>query len=929
MEIRKCGDQGKGLGHDASCMRGGARAIVTNWPLIGRREELSIIEHALDGGRSRGLLLAGAPGVGKTRLAREALAAAEAAGCDTNWAVASRAVAAIPFGALAHLLPPAEENPTHLQVLQQAGKWMAERAGGRRVVLGIDDAHMLDDASAALLFHLVINDIAFVVATLPTGEPAPGPVTALWKEGIAERLEVQALARAEVGELIEAALGGPVEGLTKEWLWQLSRGNILYLRELVLGGRQAGDLACSEGMWRWHGPISAPPQLAELIQLRIGTMPPVLRDLGELVAFGEPLALSVLITAGVCAAEVEAAERAGLLASEEAGSDIRVRLGHPLFGEVIRAQTPQIRRRTVHAMLAEAVGSVGGFQPEDAVRIAVWHLEAGTLPEPALLVAAASWALAALDYQLAEHLCRAAAEAGSNWQAERLLAQALVGQGKAGPAEDLLAGQCARACTGAERAEIVSVRALNLYWGLNQPERARAVLDDAAAHIGQPVQLAAMRGRFLLHDGRCRQALAVVEPLLADPDMPHRVMLEAMATAAMALVACGRHDDAVALAARGLRLARPTAGEGWLVALDELAATQSMAYMWSGQFATAAALAESGYQQALDSRSPLNVALWALVRGQLAGARGTMAQASVWLREAVAILDRPAPLHPYQGSIARAGLDALARVAALTADLVGAQAALAQAESLAGPPMRLFDIWPGPVLAWVAAARGEIAAAVDLALGTADEARRRDQPGCELIALHDAARLGAPARVAVRLAQLGATVQGKLASLFIGHVRALVAADAAALDDIAASFADLGSNLLAAETLAEAAGAYRRDGRVGSAAASAARAAALAATCEGARTPALAGLEEPFGLTPRELEIARMAATGLSSRAIATRLVVAVRTVDNALGQVYAKLCIGGRAELAAIFAVPGYAPPPGSGSNRILASAHAVGQAG
>src|SRR4051812_35093560 len=171
--------------------------MVANWPLIGRREELSLIEHALRDNQYRGLLLAGAQGVGKTRLAREALAAAEAVGCDTKWAAASRAVAAIPFGALAHLLPPAEGNSTHLQLLQQAGKWMAEQAGGRSVVLGIDDAHMLDDASAALLFHLVINGIAFVVATLPTGEPAPGPVTALWKEGFAERLEVQALARAE------------------------------------------------------------------------------------------------------------------------------------------------------------------------------------------------------------------------------------------------------------------------------------------------------------------------------------------------------------------------------------------------------------------------------------------------------------------------------------------------------------------------------------------------------------------------------------------------------------------------------------------------------------------------------------------------------------------------------------------------------------
>ncbi len=54
-----------------------------------------------------------------------------------------------------------------------------------------------------------------------------------------------------------------------------------------------------------------------------------------------------------------------------------------------------------------------------------------------------------------------------------------------------------------------------------------------------------------------------------------------------------------------------------------------------------------------------------------------------------------------------------------------------------------------------------------------------------------------------------------------------------------------------------------------------------------------------------------MAASGLPSRAIAARLVVAVRTVDNALGQVYAKLHIGGRAELAPIFTVPGCLPAP------------------
>ena len=215
--------------------------MAADWPLIGRQEELLTIGRTLGDGQFRGVLLAGALGVGKTRLAREALAAAGAQGCFTGWVAASRAVAAIPFGAMAHLLPVAGDNSANLRMLQQAGEWLAAQAEGRRVVLGVDDAHMLDDASAALVFHLSVTSVAFVVATVRTGESAPGPVTAMWKDGLAERLEIQALARGDVGELIEAALDAPVDGLTRERLWQLSHGNMLYLRELVRGGRQSGD----------------------------------------------------------------------------------------------------------------------------------------------------------------------------------------------------------------------------------------------------------------------------------------------------------------------------------------------------------------------------------------------------------------------------------------------------------------------------------------------------------------------------------------------------------------------------------------------------------------------------------------------------------------------------------------------------------------
>jgi len=52
-------------------------------------------------------------------------------------------------------------------------------------------------------------------------------------------------------------------------------------------------------------------------------------------------------------------------------------------------------------------------------------------------------------------------------------------------------------------------------------------------------------------------------------------------------------------------------------------------------------------------------------------------------------------------------------------------------------------------------------------------------------------------------------------------------------------------------------------------------------------------------LTPSERRVARMAADGPSNREIAQTLFVTVKTVENHLGRVYAKLAIGSRTELA------------------------------
>ena len=66
----------------------------------------------------------------------------------------------------------------------------------------------------------------------------------------------------------------------------------------------------------------------------------------------------------------------------------------------------------------------------------------------------------------------------------------------------------------------------------------------------------------------------------------------------------------------------------------------------------------------------------------------------------------------------------------------------------------------------------------------------------------------------------------------------------------------------------------------------------------------MALLEAASELTPREREIAALAASGMASRAIAERLVVSVRTVDNVLHSVYQKLGVAGRRDLPSVVGV-------------------------
>src|SRR5690348_442751 len=148
---------------------------------------------------------------------------------------ANAATAGLPLGGLAPVLlaeQPAAASPAGL--LRWAVDALRGQAAGRPIVLAIDDAHLLDPLSATLVYYVARTEHATTLATVRTGEPVPDSIRALWTDDLVERVELGPLTTAEIAALLGDVLGGPVDSASVDRLRQLSQGNAMLLRELVI-----------------------------------------------------------------------------------------------------------------------------------------------------------------------------------------------------------------------------------------------------------------------------------------------------------------------------------------------------------------------------------------------------------------------------------------------------------------------------------------------------------------------------------------------------------------------------------------------------------------------------------------------------------------------------------------------------------------------
>ena len=294
-----------------------------SWPLIGRTGEMKAVEAAIAAPAVSGVLLRGAEGVGKSRIAREALRAAAGRGYETRWTAGASSARAIPLGAFSAWV--SSDATDTVQLLEKVIEALTAAPSATRVVLGVDDVHLLDDLSAFVVHQIVQRGAAKVILTLRDGEPIPAAIQEIWKAGQFDRVDVQQLSLDETAALLSATLDGPVETEATQRLWKLTRGNGLYLRNIVEQEVVDGRLLFGRGHWRWIGDPVMPIGLVELIESRFGTLPAPVSDVIDVLAVGEPLDLAAL-TRITDAAAIEEAESRGLVSLEPTGSGMEVRM---------------------------------------------------------------------------------------------------------------------------------------------------------------------------------------------------------------------------------------------------------------------------------------------------------------------------------------------------------------------------------------------------------------------------------------------------------------------------------------------------------------------------------------------------------------------------------------------------------------------------
>ncbi|MBF6132099.1 AAA family ATPase [Nocardia otitidiscaviarum] len=902
-------------------------------PMFGRDAERKDLATLVDGPDQRsGILVVGAPGIGKSSLVEETVATAAAAGVRVLRTAGAEAEHGLVYAGLHRLLYPlrrafddlparqfealtaavgisdAVGEPSPHLVGLAALTLLADVAAERPVLLVVEDVHWLDPASAEVL--------AFVARRI---DSEPVAMVATVRDGTSSPLRDAELTVMRLGPLPDDDAIALLDSIAPELTAQArirvlaeSCGNPLALTELPTA---VVDLAESTPT------LPLTERLERAFSTRGAALPERTRSallvaaLNDSDSITETLAAAEILLGSMAAPDVLAPAVAANLIDIVSNT---VTFRHPLVRSALVAAAPDEERRRAHSALADRLA---GFPDRQ-----VWHRAAGTAGADEEVAAALEDAAERSRHRggAVTALERAAAlSATPGRRADRLLraAELAVDSGHRDTVERLVGTARTLPLTAAQEATANWILS-GFEDGMRESPSRIGELADLATSVaadGYPDPAlrilwgAAMRCFWSEPGPDIRRAVLAVADTFGIPDGdPRKLAIDS-------IVAPFERGEQVL---RHLRaLAATTGRDPEVDHFLSSAAYQVGAFDLAAHFAGAAT---PGFRSAgrlgLLTRA-LAIHAWSLARlGDLATAAPIAAEAAAFARETRA---------PFMHAVAIA---VQAEIAALRGDYAQAAALAADAERTG------LAAAARPVLATVQLTRGLIA----LGEGRFDDAftdlARIHDPrepsyspalrACFLTELAEAAvrsgRTDAATELLRELEPVAESTSSPALHIGIRYARAVLAGDSADVLFNAALETDLTGWPAERGRLHLAYGEWlRRQRRVVESrthlrkARETFDALGFKAWSERARLELRsAGESSPNRdpdarerLTPHELSIAQLAAQGLTNREIGQRLYLSHRTVSTHLHRIFPKLGISARGDLAALLSTENEIP--------------------
>jgi DNA-binding SARP family transcriptional activator/tetratricopeptide (TPR) repeat protein len=428
---------------------------------VGRTAQLAAMEQALARSQERSggfVLVAGEPGIGKTRLVHEVVSGAAARGCVVAWGRCEEGDGAPPFwpwvqviramldhpdaeavraavrthGAqLAQLVPevgavvgnlppppPLDPAGARYRFFEAVGGFLQDLGAHSPLALVLDDLQWADPPSLELTLHLARRTPALnalLITTYRDVDPAPdGRLTetlaALGRLPGLLHVRLAGLNRDEVAEFMAHEAGGVAPPGVVDVVWARAAGNPFFVGELTR------LLVAEKRLTAEAAGAAVPWAVRQVVERRLARLPNETRRLLTVAAVAG-LDFDLRVVASAAGVEldpaldlIDLAVAAGVVAEQPAAAE-RFVFSHALVQETVYAEASRLRRARLHAQVAEALQQVGGDQAA-ATEVARHLYEAVPIIGPERAVAAAvrasAAAQAALAYEVAEgHLHRA------------------------------------------------------------------------------------------------------------------------------------------------------------------------------------------------------------------------------------------------------------------------------------------------------------------------------------------------------------------------------------------------------------------------------------------------------------------------------------------------------------------------------------------